>query len=226
MKRSEVNALIESAKSLLHSHEMTLPPFAYWTEAEWQAKGHECEEIRECMLGWDVTDFAAGNFEKMGLVVFTVRNGHKTAPAYRGQTYCEKLLIVRESQMTPCHYHMDKQEDIINRVGGNLVIRLYNKAEDGGLADTDVTVSLDGVVRTVPAGAEVVLKPGESITLPACMYHDFWAEPGAGTVIAGEVSKVNDDNADNFFLEPLGRFPKIEEDCDPVHLLCTEYPVV
>ncbi len=224
MKRSEINALIEGAKPLLHAHEITLPPFAYWTPAEWQTKGHECDEIRQCMLGWDVTDFAVGDFDKTGLVIFTVRNGHKSDPVFRAKTYCEKILVVRERQVTPCHYHVDKQEDIINRVGGNLVIRLYNKSENGRLAGSDVTVSFDGVVRTVPAGTEAVLKPGESVTLPPRIYHDFWAAPGCGTVIAGEVSKVNDDNNDNFFLEPLGRFPQIKEDCEPVHFLCNEYP--
>ncbi len=223
MKRSKINELIENAKTLLHEHQITLPPFAYWTPEEWATKGHECDEIRECMLGWDVTDFATGEFEKTGLVVFTVRNGHKSIEAYKDKTYCEKILISEEGQVTPCHYHVDKQEDIINRVGGNLVIRLFNKADDGSAADSDVEVSLDGVVRRFAAGEEVVLRPGESITLPPYIYHDFWGQPGTGTVISGEVSKVNDDNCDNFFLEPLGRFPEIEEDCAPTHLLCTEY---
>jgi hypothetical protein len=42
--------------------------------------------------------------------------------------------------------------------------------------------------------------------------------------MVGEVSKVNDDTKDNCFLTPLGRFPEIEEDEPPVHLLCNEYP--
>ncbi|NQU40938.1 MAG: D-lyxose/D-mannose family sugar isomerase [Lentisphaerae bacterium] len=223
MKRSTINELIENAKALLHDHQITLPPFAYWTPQEWATKGHECDEIRECMLGWDVTDFATGEFDKTGLVVFTARNGHKTIDSYKGKTYCEKILISREGQVTPCHYHVDKQEDIINRVGGNLVIRLFNRADDGSAADTPVAVALDGVVRQFAAGEEVVLSPGESITIPPCIYHDFWGQPGKGPVISGEVSKVNDDNCDNFFLESLGRFPEIEEDSAPLHLLCTEY---
>lgn len=40
----------------------------------------------------------------------------------------------------------------------------------------------------------------------------------------GEVSTTNDDAADNRFLVPKGRFPRIEEDEAPEHLLCTEYP--
>ena len=39
----------------------------------------------------------------------------------------------------------------------------------------------------------------------------------------GEVSTVNDDENDNRFLEPLGRYPHIDEDTAPTHLLCNEY---
>jgi len=35
---------------------------------------------------------------------------------------------------------------------------------------------------------------------------------------------TNDDNADNFFYDKAGRFPKIEEDEEPLYLLCNEYP--
>ena len=40
----------------------------------------------------------------------------------------------------------------------------------------------------------------------------------------GEVSMVNDDANDNHLLNPLGRFPTIEEDEAPYRLLCNEYP--
>ncbi|MBI4025899.1 MAG: D-lyxose/D-mannose family sugar isomerase [Verrucomicrobia bacterium] len=223
MKRSEINQLIEAAKSLLHRHQMRLPPFAYWSPADWKKKGAECDEIRQCRLGWDITDFGAGDFEKMGLVVFTVRNGHRTLAPYTGKTYCEKILIVREDQITPMHYHVFKEEDIICRSGGSLVCQVYNKTPGGQLADTEVEVSLDGVRRRVKAGHKFVLKPGESITLTPLLWHAFWAERGTGLSIVGEVSKVNDDATDNFFLDKIGRFPKIEEDAPPTHLLCTEY---
>ena len=39
----------------------------------------------------------------------------------------------------------------------------------------------------------------------------------------GEVSLVNDDNTDNCFTEPLGRFPTVEEDETPSHLLVNDY---
>lgn len=224
MKRSRINALIEEAKALLHENHIALPPFAHWSPEDWKSKGHECDEIRDCMLGWDVSDFGIGRFEEMGLVVFTFRNGHPTLQRYGAKTYCEKILILRQGQHCPMHFHWKKAEDISNRCGASLVFRLYNSTEDERLADTDVNISLDGVRGSFPAGALVKLKPGESLTLPAFMYHEFWAEDGDTPLIAGEVSKVNDDNTDNRFLEPIGRFPRIEEDVPPLHYLCTECP--
>ena len=81
MKRSEINRLIEDAKKLLHKNQMRLPPFAYWSPADWKKKGAECDEIRECRLGWDITDFGSGKFNEIGLSVFTVRNGHRAIKA-------------------------------------------------------------------------------------------------------------------------------------------------
>lgn len=223
MKRSEVNALIQDAKALLHQHHIRLPPFAYWSPEDWSRKGPECDQIRECHLGWDITDFGSGRFREIGLTVFTVRNGHRDLAAYRDKTYCEKTLIVGENQRTPMHYHAFKMEDIICKCGGNLMCQVYNKGADDGFADTDVEVVLDGVKKLVPAGTTLVLEPGESVTLTPSMWHEFWAAEGTGTSIVGEVSKTNDDATDNFFLTAPGRFPEIQEDEPPVHLLCTEY---
>ena len=120
------------------------------------------------------------------------------------------------------HFHWSKAEDIINRGGGDLAVQLYNATRDEDLADTDVTVAIDGVRRTVKAGDCVTLAPGESICLPSRLYHKFWAEKGK--TLLGEVSMVNDDNTDNRFHEPMGRFPEIEKDEAPLYLLCSEYP--
>jgi len=85
-------------------------------------------------------------------------------------------------------------------------------------------VSVDGFTRIVQPGGTVVLTPGESIFLEQGMYHRFYGEAGKGNVLVGEVSSVNDDNTDNRFHQPQARFPKIEEDEPPIHLLCTDYP--
>ena len=119
------------------------------------------------------------------------------------------------------HFHRLKMEDIINRGGGNLCIQLYASTKDEKLSDEDLIVSIDGISRTVKAGTIVRLEPGESICLRRLMYHRFWAE--GGTALVGEVSLVNDDSADNRFLETVGRFPAIEEDEEPLHLLVSDY---
>ena len=181
MKRSEINKLIKRAKGILHRNNITLPPFGHWAPGDWKKKGSECDEVRRCMLGWDITDFGSGQFDRIGLVVFTVRNGHHTIEPFTSKTYAEKILIIQPDQHTPMHFHRSKMEDIINRCGGNLVIQVYNSDENEELADNDVEVSLDGMRKTVPAGAKLVLKPGESITVPPYLYHEFWAQKDKGT---------------------------------------------
>ena len=222
MKRSEINAIIRDADVFAKAFKFMLPPFAYWTPKDWAAKGPEVKEIVDRQLGWDITDFGSGDYEKIGLCIFTIRNGLlENLKRGQGKAYAEKLLIVDVDQVTPFHFHWSKVEDIINRGGGNLVIQLYNSTPDEQLADTDVTLSTDGVVRNVKAGGKIVLEPGESITLPTRQYHKFWGE--GSRVLVGEVSNVNDDNIDNRFYEPVGRFPDIEEDEEPLYLLCNDY---
>ncbi len=222
MKRSEINAIMREADAFMRGHGFRLPPFAYWTPDDWAAKGEEVREIVDHNMGWDITDFGLGDYANTGLFLFTIRNGDPANLATgRGKRYAEKALLVDVDQVTPLHFHWRKVEDIINRGGGQLVIQLYNSTDDDGLADSEVIVSTDGVPRTVPAGGTVVLEPGESITLPTRLYHSFW---GAGSkVLVGEVSLVNDDNTDNRFYEPVGRFPQIEEDEPPLHLLTIDY---
>ena len=158
----------------------------------------------------------------MGLTLFTLRNG--LAGGKAAKVYAEKIMFVGQNQVTPMHYHARKTEDIINRGGkgtGRLAVQLYNSSEEGGLAEGVVTVTCDGIQRQVEAGGTVILGPGESITLTPHLYHTFYAVDGAGLI--GEVSSVNDDDMDNFFLEPLPRYPEIVENEPAVRLLCTEY---
>jgi D-lyxose ketol-isomerase len=222
MKRSEINQIIVRADEFIRSRGFYLPPFAYWTPETWRHKGSEVSEIIDHHLGWDITDFGLGDFQRSGLFLFTVRNGHPHNWIQKtGKLYAEKLMIAEKDQVTPMHFHWAKMEDIINRGGGILAIRIYTATPDDQLAETAVTVSLDGVKQTHPAGAVLRLEPGESISLPPRLYHTFWAE--GGRVLIGEVSLVNDDASDNRFFETIGRFPRIEEDEAPLYLLCTDY---
>ena len=222
MKRSEINAIMRDASDFIRRRGFYLPPFANWTPADWASKADSAREIVESQMGWDITDFGHGNYEKDGLFLFTVRNGSpENIKTMSGKLYCEKIMIVDVNQRTPMHFHWTKVEDIINRGGGKLVIKLFNSTSDERLADTDVTVSIDGLRHTLKAGDKVVLSPGESITLTSRLYHEFWG--AESRVLVGEVSLVNDDRTDNRFYEPVGRFPEIEEDEPPLHLLVPDY---
>lgn len=223
MKRSEINKIMKEALELFKEYKISLPPFVRWSPQQWKEAGEEAQEIRDNMLGWDITDFGQGDFEKVGLFLITLRNGNQKNSQKYPKPYAEKLMIVKENQITPMHFHWSKMEDIINRGGGNLMIKLYNSTEDEELADTDIEVSIDGVRHVFPAGHVVRLEPGQSITLTQGLYHRFWGEEGKGTVLVAEVSMTNDDAADNRFYDKTGRFPEIEEDEEPLYLLCNEY---
>lgn len=222
MKRSEINTIIQSADAFIRAQGFHLPPFAYWKTQDWLTKGVEVNEIVENSLGWDITDFGLGNFAKTGLFLFTLRNGNPGNPASgSGKSYAEKIMVVEDGQITPLHFHWLKMEDIINRGGGNLKLRLYPaSADENPMRVGEINFSMDGCRRTINAGEVVTLEPGESITLPQRCYHEFW---GMGRVLVGEVSLVNDDNHDNRFFQSIGRFPAIEEDEDPLHLLVCDY---
>ena len=197
-----------------------LPPWAYWSLDDWKNNKLDTHEIIDNMLGWDITDFGSGDFYQRGLFLFTIRNGKLNKDR---KPYAEKIMIVEENQETPMHFHWAKMEDIINRGGGNLVIDLYQSDKDENYSNDSLRVKTDGVARTVEAGGSVILKPGESICLEQGVYHRFYGEPGRGKVLVGEVSSVNDDASDNRFYEPIGRFPIIEEDELPIHLLASDY---
>jgi len=225
MKRSEINNALKEMEKFIDRYSFALPPFCRFTPVDWQTKGHDYDEVRDNMLGWDITDYGLGDFYKTGFSLITIRNGNLAMKEKYKKTYAEKLLYLREEQYAPLHFHWIKTEDIINRGGGNILIRVYNSTSDEKLDKTgDVRVNMDGREFTVPAGTQVRLTPGESITISPFMYHDFTVEEGSGPVLLGEVSECNDDNTDNRFLESIGRFPAIEEDEPPYRLLCNEYP--
>ena len=225
MKRSEINRALREMEAFIGEYRFALPPFCHITPEEWKTKGGDYDEVRDNMLGWDITDYGLGDFDQVGFSLITIRNGNLAMKDKYAKTYAEKLLYLREGQYAPMHFHWSKMEDIINRGGGNILIRVYNSTPDEGLDKTgEVHIHTDGRERTVPAGTQVRLTPGESISIHPYLYHDFTVEAGGGPVLLGEVSQCNDDNTDNRFLEPIGRFPAIEEDEAPYRLLCNEYP--
>lgn len=75
-----------------------LPPFCHFTPEEWQSKGHEYDEVRDCMLGWDITDYGLGDFDKVGMSLITIRNGNRAMQDKYPKVYAEKLLYMKEGQ--------------------------------------------------------------------------------------------------------------------------------
>jgi len=223
MKRSTINAIMAEADDFIRSFGFALPPFAYWTPEDMRANAGRARSVIEARLGWDITDYGRGRYDEVGLFLFTLRNG-RLADLQRGggMCYAEKLLISKQDQLSPMHRHHLKAEDIINRGGATLAVELYGSAPDGSFdAGAGGRVMCDGIARDFAPGEVLRLAPGESVTLMPGDWHAFWGE--GGDVLIGEVSTVNDDESDNWFRDPLGRFAEIEEDVAPMHLLVSDY---
>lgn len=225
MKRSVINKNITWAIEACKRLGFHLPSFAFWTNEEWESKKDVTEHMVSVMQGWDVTDYNSGDFDKVGAVLFTLRNGN-IYDASKGTPYCEKIIAMKAGQTLPFHFHYSKTEDIINRTGGTLCVKVYasKSKEDGYGIDTeaDVNLRLDGIPVTLRAGEVVEVHNGDSITLFPYIYHEFWAKEEDGDLIIGEVSSINDDSKDNHFVEPLNLDP-IEEDEEPQYRLCSGY---
>ena len=222
MKRSEIQRAIEWAKNLLGEYGLALPDFAYWNMDEWKENRPKLDTIMRTMRGWDVTTFGHDNFGEMGAVLFTIRNGLLGSDI--GCPYAEKLILMKEGQVLPMHFHSMKTEDIINRGGGVLVIQVFNSLPDGSVdRKNDVRLLMDGVESYVPAGTFVEITRGNSMTIYPGLYHLFKAKDGTGDLIVGEVSSINDDKTDNHFEVERARFNAIDEDEEIRIPLCNEY---
>jgi D-lyxose ketol-isomerase len=220
MKRSEVNALLRDAETRFAAAGFALPPWARWSPAEWAAHPQAAGYCAARQIGWDVTDFGTGDFARRGLVLLCLRNGIVGRDDER--SYAEKLLVVREGQEAPYHFHRFKMEDIISRGGGNVIVQVFDTDETGARLDLPVDARIDADVVRVAPGAPIVLRHGQSITLPPGQAHRLTAEPGTGPAVLGEVSRVNDDFTDNVFFDPVERFPPVEEDAPAVYPLWSE----
>jgi D-lyxose ketol-isomerase len=223
MKRSELNEIIREGEKFIASFGFKLPEFASWSLDDWKRNKPRAGEVLRARLGWDITDFGRGDFENLGLLLFTVRNGSAdNLKSGTGMVYAEKIMISRENQVTPFHTHKVKTEDIIVRGGAPLEVRLYNGKPGERIDDkAPVKVRMDGIDREIAAGGVVQIHPGSSITLQPGHVHSFWA--AGGDCLVGEVSTVNDDETDNYFLDMVSRFPDVEEDEPPYRLIVPDY---
>jgi D-lyxose ketol-isomerase len=231
LTRSTINRSIRDALIVAEHFGFALPPYASWTPDQWDQAGPEHDEIRDCMLGWDVTDFGSGRFSEIGRVLFTLRNGRTNDPRYP-KPYAEKLLIDPENQRAPAHFHRSKREDIICRHGGNILVQLTRATSEGGWSEDPFAIQVNGETKQLSPREIVRLTPGESLTIPPGTIHQFWAEEGTGWECDGqryslssEISSVCDDWNDNVFFEPWAvRFPEVVEDEPQQFYLCHEYP--
>jgi len=225
MKRSEINRAIIEAIELFDQYKFHLPPWAHWRISDWQNVGSEADEIRKHKLGWFVTDFGSGRFKEVGLLICVVRNGclHNQTPVTT-KTYAEKFMVIQPGQKTPYHFHWCKTEDLINRSGGRLAVELaWANDDERSFSDRDVTVQVDGLTKTINVGDKLVLQPGESVTFPPRLCHQFYGFQNDNTVLAGEISSLNDDSTDNCFLgQDFLRSPVVEDE-PRKYLLCDEY---
>ena len=223
MKRSTINRIMAEADEMIRSYGFVLPPFSRWSPDEFRARKTQARPIIDGRCGWDITDYGQGRYDQMGLFLFTLRNGRlEDLQRGGGMCYAEKLLISKQDQLSPMHTHVIKAEDIINRGGATLAVQLYGSDAEGRFDEgAGGTLMCDGIRRDFEAGEVLKLAPGESVTLMPGDWHAFWGE--GGDVLIGEVSTVNDDETDNIFREPIGRFADIEEDEEPRHLLVSDY---
>ena len=222
MRRSFVNHIIRQAEAFIAECRFLLPPIASWDAKEWERHPAELKQVQKSGVGWDITDFGTGEFNQIGLVLFTLRNG--LPPDVEGDTlpYAEKLLVSRASQVTPMHFHKVKVEDIIVRGGAPVAVKLCSLRDNGDLdRHSDISIRIDGFRQVVSAGSVVRIEPGQSITLEPYVAHSFWGADG--TSLIGEVSSVNDDKNDNFFFSETARFPTLEEDELPYRLIVPDY---
>jgi D-lyxose ketol-isomerase len=225
MRRSFIDGRVDAMLELCERCAFKLPPFALWRPANFRAELDASRRIADRGLGWNIVEFSPGGFAREGLGVFTLRMGDWRALSNgAGRLYSEKALMAEDGQRTPHHYHVVKTEDIVNRGGARFVVELFKVDRAGRRLDEPVRALKDVTMIEVVAGGRVTLEPGESLVLEPYVAHAFWAEGGA--TLAGEVSLVNDDASDNYFLPPPIPPAPIEEDAPMRYVTIRDYASV
>jgi D-lyxose ketol-isomerase len=222
MKRSLIDARIDAMLALCETHGLPLPPFARWGEKGFRDNPDASARIAARGLGWNVVEFRPGAFATEGLTLFTLRRGDwRDLERGRGRLYAEKAIMSLDGQRAPHHYHVVKTEDIVNRGGARFVVELFTVDRQGAPTKERFRVVKDAAVLDLGPGDQVRLEPGESLTLEPYVAHAFWAE--GGTALAAEVSLVNDDRTDNYFVPPLAPPAPIDEDAPARHVTVRDY---
>lgn len=196
MKRSEINRALAWAEELLAQAGIRLPRYAYWDMDKWAENKEQLDNIRERQLGWDVTDY--------GAVCYTLRNGEPCR---------ERCILMREGQRAPLCVQT-KRAELIHRAGGLLSVELWRADANGVPTDAPVTLRSDGLERTLPAGGELLIYPGDSLSLVPGMAYSFGPKPGYGDIVLSELAQPGRDAVAAM---------EIDEDERVLHPLCHEY---
>lgn len=222
MRRSFIDERIDAMLEFCARQKFALPPFALWSAAQYRSDPEAAQRIAEGGLGWNVVEFKPGGFVSDGLTLITTRMGNwRDLSKGRGRLYGEKIIMALDGQRTPHHYHVVKTEDILNRGGARFIIELFKVDEAGARSRDRFDVIKDAMMLNLGPGDRVTLEPGESIVLEPFIAHAFWAE--GGPVLAGEVSLVNDDASDNYFMPPPSSPPPIEEDAPARYVTVSDH---
>ena len=102
MKRSEINAALKEMEQMIREYRFAIPPFCNFTPEEWKEKGHDYDEIRDNMLGWDITDYGLGDFDKVGFSLITIRNGNLKMKDKYTKSYAENSCTSKKDSIPQC----------------------------------------------------------------------------------------------------------------------------
>ena len=225
MKRSTINTIMAEADDLIRKHGFVLPPFAYWTPEDFKGRSatRASRDRRALRLGHHRLRRRAVRRDGPVPVHPAQWPVWQICKRGGGMCYAEKLLISRQDQLSPMHTHVIKAEDIINRGGATLVVELFGSDDAGqfrrGSRWNGLAAMASGAI-TSPA-KNCASRPEKASPCGPATGTPSGAT--AATCLIGEVSTVNDDETDNIFREPIGRFANIEEDVAPTHLLVSDY---
>jgi len=134
-------------------------------------------------------DFGYGKFEEIWSHSLHRSQRHRRLKPYQAQTYCEKILIVREKSTHP--EALPRVQDGKDIIGGGrqygLPITIGRRTASSTLPD--VEGPRDGVQQRVKAGEKSSSNPSDSVTLPHFMQHEF-GRARHRHLRCGEVSKT------------------------------------
>ena len=227
MKRSGINKQIGEAINIIEKSGIVLPYHAHWSLGSWYQNRNLAEELRKRAIGWNITDFGSGNFSKTGVILYTPSNGIFDPVTNKpiDQTYAHRYFILRDGQEIMTEHHQTKIEDIIVFAGAQLKVEVHNVGPNEELdREKEVKIMRNGIWESYTPGTVITLVPGERIRFEPRHYHRPCGH--GGTVLIEEVSMVTDDLKESRHLpeeKPMA-FAQIEEDEQPIYLLCTELP--